>query len=125
LLLAGNITTAALQWAYASTAEVPTTDSNAGRLANARIELTVESGCLGLGVSAGNGPFENQVPVEAGPMARVVDLPFVAKRPSSTIVVYNCSASAASRGIIHDARLQLVSDVELRPVGEDPRVDVP
>jgi hypothetical protein len=104
-------------WAYSATTTItpaaPAVGS-AGKLADVRARLTVETGCIGIGVlTPERDAFLRQVSVEASTQPQTADVVFQADARPHGVVVFNCSQRGASTAIIDSIDLLHV-DVAVR-----------
>jgi hypothetical protein len=106
-------------WAYSATTTIAPSALAAGsqsKLADVRARLTVDTGCIGIGVlTPERDAFVRQVAIEAATQPQTADVTFQPDARPHGLVVFNCSQRGASAATIESIDLLHV-DVVVRPV---------
>ena len=115
-----DIATPAARWAFAATADLPssvTPTPGDVRLLDVETILSVRRGCLGVGaLSPDRSKFVSQVLLDASDRSQRADLVFESGPRPHAAVIFNCSPDGASTGTVESIRLFPVRGVSLRTV---------
>jgi len=116
------VVTSTAPWAYTATATM-TPAAAGGALADVRARLTVESGCIGIGVlTPQKDAFVRQVAVEASAGPQTADVPFRPAATAQSLVIFNCSQQGASAALIESVDVLAVHAAVRRVTLRDHRI---